>query len=515
MNTLQTETAHLASRVPGTSSVILRARGIRKLFGGLAVLDGVSFDLSAGEVVVLRGDNGSGKTTLLNILTGNLEPDEGELSFAGNGRQEAWVFPRRVWGKLSLFSPFAPEQIARYSVGRAWQDIRLFQTQTIADNLLVASTDQPGETPYAALFRRGTVQRREAENIEDVRRLLASLGIEQIQNRNVDQISLGQAKRVAIGRAMQGKARLLFLDEPFSGLDSAGVDKLLEVLTYLVRSHALTLVIVEHSWHIPRLLPIATRVWTMSNGHLVSESADEVRSQLEAGGPLNAIATAVGRDRVIENRRIDTDARLTIFRGPEHASSFSPVIEVRGLTVKRGARLVMGDTPEGLSFSLGSGDIAVIMAPNGWGKTSLAEAMCGLVPISCGTLLLQGNDLTNASPWERARQGLHFVQARNRIFPSLSVREMMHIENVDASCGLPKGLIRRRVADLSGGERQRVVLTCALNRRGTRLLMLDEPFNMLDNTQIRDFVNTLVCRPGQAILILLPSTTDTNFRGVQ
>jgi len=89
-----------------SAPVLMRARCLRKSFGGQVVLDGVSAELREGEVVLLRGDNGSGKTTLLNILSGNLEPDTGSIHFAVNGAVEHFEFPRRWWQSLNPLDHF-------------------------------------------------------------------------------------------------------------------------------------------------------------------------------------------------------------------------------------------------------------------------------------------------------------------------------------------------------------------------------------------------------------------------
>lgn len=89
--------------------------------------------------MLLRGNNGSGKTTLLNILSGNLEPDEGSIHLQVNGASEHFKFPRRWWENLNPFDHFTPERVAREGVGRTWQDVRLFNSMTLAENIAVAS----------------------------------------------------------------------------------------------------------------------------------------------------------------------------------------------------------------------------------------------------------------------------------------------------------------------------------------------------------------------------------------
>ncbi len=96
--------------------ILLRAHDLCKAFGGQSVLQGVSVELRSGDVVLLRGDNGSGKTTLLNILTGNLEPDRGEIELTANHHAEHFRFPRPWWKNLNPADHFTPERVAKQGV---------------------------------------------------------------------------------------------------------------------------------------------------------------------------------------------------------------------------------------------------------------------------------------------------------------------------------------------------------------------------------------------------------------
>ena len=109
---------------------VLSVKGLKKSFGGQVILDDISLDLKRGEVVLLRGENGSGKTTLVNILTGNLEPDKGEIHLHINGNKELFSWPRRWWKEVNPFDHFTPERLVWEGVGRVWQDIRLFPTMS-------------------------------------------------------------------------------------------------------------------------------------------------------------------------------------------------------------------------------------------------------------------------------------------------------------------------------------------------------------------------------------------------
>src|SRR5271156_2662031 len=112
---------------------VLSAQAISLAFGGNAVLCDINLQLFAGDIVLLRGENGSGKTTLLNVLTGNLKPDQGDLSIFTNGHATRFSFPSPFWKRLNPVAGFSPDAIARQGVGRSWQDTRLFSTLTVRE----------------------------------------------------------------------------------------------------------------------------------------------------------------------------------------------------------------------------------------------------------------------------------------------------------------------------------------------------------------------------------------------
>jgi branched-chain amino acid transport system ATP-binding protein len=468
------------------SKPVLRASGIRKLFGGFAVLDGVSVTLRRGEVVLLRGANGSGKTTLLNILTGNLEPDGGTIEFLADGTPERFRFPRRWWDGINPFDHFAPERVAAERFGRSWQDVRLFSTQDLLTNVAVAAPGQLGENPLFSVCRWGSVRRQEAANRTASAQLLQDLGLGGRLRSRGDRISLGQSKRVAVARALRGGAEVLFLDEPLAGLDLAGIEQTLAMLTELARSRNITLVLIEHVMYIPRLLDIATTVWTLEHGQLRVESPDEVRRSLASQNGQDgglAFLTEARRSGLVTELPLGRGA--TLLRVPAPATQQTrPVLEVRDLAIHRGGRLVIGHERDGetvgVSFVVREGDLAVLSAPNGWGKTTLLEAIAGLLPCTRGSIEFGGRDITRLAPWERARIGLSLFQARDHLFPNLTVAEGMRLAGVHPMPNELAPYATRRMGSLSGGEGQQAAIACAFRQKAMRFVLFDEPFSALD-----------------------------------
>jgi len=486
--TSQSERSGLREQGSGPPT-LLQAEGLGKSFGGQTVLDGVSLELRQGEVVLLRGANGSGKTTLLNMLTGNLEPDRGHIQLFIDGKTEQFDFPRSWWQELNPFDRFLPEKMAQEGVGRMWQDIRLFSTQSLQDNIAVATPEQTGEHPAWTLLRRSKVREEEQEHRENAASLLAGMGLEGREESSADRVSLGQAKRVAILRAVQAGARILFLDEPLEGLDEPGIADVMGLLKRLAHEKNITLVIVEHVFNIPRVLELASKVWTLDQGQLDVESPDAVRSEREAGrrehGMQDWIRSAAASSE-ITRRDLPGGATLATFT-PEGRTAGKVVLEIEDLVVHRGHRLVIGEETnhgsiEGLSFTLREDEWGVLKAPNGWGKTTLLEVIAGTLPAARGTVRIHGEPLHDAPAWER---NVSLLQSRDHTFPTLSVRETLQLARVQQPPAYVEPLLDRRVSGLSGGEKQRVALACALcDNRDNRVLLLDEPFSALDHTGI-------------------------------
>ena len=510
---LEVRTKQKSVPSPAGEKIILRIEGLQKAFGGQVVLDGVSLELRQGEVALLRGDNGSGKTTLLNILTGNLEPDAGAIQLFTNEVKENFHFPGGWWQGLNPFNRFTPERMSREGVGRTWQEIRLFPTQNLSDNIALATPGQLGENPVWALLRRRAVQRQEKVILNSAKEALSELGLKGREISSADKVSLGQSKRVAIARAVQTRARILFLDEPLAGLDEAGVGEVMNLLEKLAHDEKITLVIVEHVFNISRILDLATTVWTLGSGKVTVETPASVRAEIEqtaVNGVQDWIGEMTGTDSNIVNQKLPGGAVLsTVITAGVNTSPV--VLDVEDLVVHRGKRMVIGEQAQdarlhGLSFTLHRGQFAFLQAPNGWGKTTLLEAIAGLIPITKGSIRLNGKPVQDLPAWKRAANGMSLLQARNHSFPGLSVREALRLSHVSSVPENIAHLLERHMSDLSGGEKQKVAIACAVNSGSFAISLLDEPFSTLDQEAV-DLVWTALsdCLPNAGLLVAVPN----------
>lgn len=495
--------------------VVLRAHGLRKSFGGKSVLNGVDLALHEGEVVLLRGENGSGKTTLLNILTGNLEPDAGTIEYLTDGTPRTCRFPRSWIGNLNPFDHFTPEFVAREGLGRTWQDVRLFGSHSLRDNIAVADSRNPGENPLIALFAPGRANHREAEICEQADIMLAQLGLAGREHSSGDMISLGQSKRVAIARAVAGGARILFLDEPLAGLDRQGIADILQLLDRLVKEQRLTLVIVEHVFNFTYLHHLVNVHWAIAEGRIVREIATPIPQEDSVVG-----IPVVTRPHwfhhfsqfadVLPPEKLPRGAVLTRIR---LRSRYEPkvVFDVRGLVVRRGRRAIIGADSEGnetgFNLTLHEGEIAVLQAPNGWGKSTLLGALAGIVASASGSVTVGGREVSSMPDWKRVENGIHFNSFGGPYFSNLLVSEVIKLacmSTVDREHLGDVTQLERRVGSLSGGQSRKLSLSTFLKRSNLRSALLDEPLNALDFARCCEVVSSIIEAQAGCVLIAEP-----------
>lgn len=243
-------------RSPAQARTFLNVDGLSVSFGGQKVLRDVSFELSGGQVALLCGSNGSGKTTLLNVLSGFLKPDNGNVRLKLDGL-EIDVLKAR------------PDYLVRVGIARLWQDIRLFPTMTVLENVLAASPHAIGVNPFFALFALRKVKKQEQIFYKQAMNWLDILGMADRADSSGDKLSVGQSKRVAIARMLQTGSKVLLLDEPLAGLDNNAAEKLIRDLKCLADVTQCAMLIVEHNHN--AIMPICDMRFTLCEGTLMCE----------------------------------------------------------------------------------------------------------------------------------------------------------------------------------------------------------------------------------------------------
>jgi branched-chain amino acid transport system ATP-binding protein len=215
-------------------------------FGGIVAIDEVSLDVDRGQIVGLIGPNGAGKTTLFNVITRLYKPDSGELDFDG---------------KSLLRTP--PHRVVRRGIARTFQNVELFKTMSVLDNVLVGA--HTSTRPFGG--RAG-----DARALE----ILDYVGIGDVARRPAAGLPLGTLKRVEIARALASEPRLLLLDEPAGGLNHEEVSELGTFITKMRDEFDLTVLLVEH--HRGLVMGIAERIHVLDFGRKIAEGTpDEVQ----------------------------------------------------------------------------------------------------------------------------------------------------------------------------------------------------------------------------------------------
>jgi branched-chain amino acid transport system ATP-binding protein len=221
---------------------LLSLRNVTRRFGGIVALDGVSFDVDEGQIVGLIGPNGAGKTTAFNVITRLYTPNEGEVEFAGED-----LLKTPVHG------------IVRRGIARTFQNVELFKTMTVLDNVLVgAHTGGRAAESHA-------------------REVIDYVGLGAIAKRPVAGLPVGTLKRVELARALVSQPKLLLLDEPAGGLNHEEVGDLGRFIQKIREDRKLTVLLVEH--HMNLVMGISDHVSVMNFGKKIADgSPAEVRA---------------------------------------------------------------------------------------------------------------------------------------------------------------------------------------------------------------------------------------------
>ena len=211
---------------------LLELDHVTRRFGGVVALDDVSFSVEQGEIAGLIGPNGAGKTTAFNVITRLYKPDDGEVTFDGESILET-----------------PPHGVIRRGIARTFQNVELFPSMTVGDNVLV-----------------GAHSRRAARS--GLREILEYLELERLAERPVSGLPYSTRKRIELARALISEPRLLLLDEPAGGLSHEEVEALAGLISRTRERYDLTVLLVEH--HMNLVMSVSDHVNVLSFGRKIA-----------------------------------------------------------------------------------------------------------------------------------------------------------------------------------------------------------------------------------------------------
>jgi len=459
------------------SPVILEAKQIRKAFGAVQALKGVSFDLREGEVHALVGENGAGKSTLIKVLTGAIAPDAGEIVLRGE-----------------RISDNTPAKARALGISVIYQQPALFPDLSVAENIAIAAESSKP-------FRRVDWPARRQHAAE----LLERIGSKISPDVRAAELSMPEQQMVEIAKAIDANAQILIMDEPTASLGDQDAANLFRLVNEL-RAKGTAIIYISHRFE--ELFLLANRVTVLRDGISIQTSGmSEVTN-------ADLIRLMVGRE-------LDT-----VF--PKHQTRLGETaFEVRNVSC---SRLGVKNT----SLQIRRGEILGLAGLVGSGRTQLAEALFGLTPIDSGEVLVNGQPLTIHSPVDAVKAGIAYVPEDRRkhgVILDLSVAvnsTLASLGKISSSSGLLNSATERQLANdsiaklgvkapssdtlaknLSGGNQQKVALARWL-MTDPKVLILDEPTQGIDvgaKSEIYHLIGRLA-ESGLAILMISSETPE-------
>jgi ABC-type uncharacterized transport system ATPase subunit len=452
-----------------------------KLFGTVVANRDASLNVATGEIHALVGENGAGKSTLMRVLAGMYAPDGGRVRVNG----------RDVTG-------WATHEAIAAGVGMVHQHFMLVPTLTVAENVILGMEPTQG------------VQVDLHTAIADVKALCAKCGLHVDPTATVADLSVGEAQRVEILKALYRGARILILDEPTAVLSPPEVRDLWNVLRTL-KADGGTVILITHK--LDEVIAVSDTITVMRAGMTVSRFATQGTT------PRDIARAMVGRDVSLALDAVAAPTRAVV-----SDAGAEPAARVVGLTVRsdRGTTAV-----NNLSFDIAPGEILGIAGVEGNGQTELIEAIAGLRSRVSGSIVLQGRDVSTWSVRARADAGLsHIPEDRHRrglileysIADNLILGRQHHFASGrgldaariagNAATQVKAFDIRPAIASLparalSGGNQQKIVIAREMGREFT-VLLAAQPTRGVDVGAI-EFIHDQLRRArdaGKAILLV-------------
>ena len=261
---------------------ILHVEDVTMQFGGVVAVNNLSLDVYEGEIVAIIGPNGAGKTTAFNAITGVYEPTNGAIFFEGKKIIENYpkgkmkkLYAGENRGKYTHSVVKTPDRLTKLGMARTFQNIRLFKSMTVFENILIAKhlRKKSGFFSAAFHFNGKEEQRMRNETLE----LLKLFDLEDVKYEIATGLPYGKQRKVEIARALATNPKLLLLDEPAAGMNPQETDELAEFIRFIRKTFDITILLIEH--HMDLVMDISDRIYVIDFGR---EIANGIPSEIQS-----------------------------------------------------------------------------------------------------------------------------------------------------------------------------------------------------------------------------------------
>ena len=257
---------------------VLRVENVTMQFGGVVAVDDLSMEVNEGEIVALIGPNGAGKTTAFNVITGVYAPTNGQVLFDGKkvvenhprGKMRRQYKGKHLGDYKSVLEP-TPDKLTKMGMARTFQNIRLWKSMTVFDNVLIAKHLRRSSNMFTAMFRLNA--REEARQRAEVLELLRVVGLEDVKDELATSLPYGKQRRLEIARALATEPSLLLLDEPAAGMNPQETLELADFIKKIRSEFHKTILLIEH--HMDLVMGIADRIYVLDFGKLIAQGTPE------------------------------------------------------------------------------------------------------------------------------------------------------------------------------------------------------------------------------------------------
>ena len=251
--------------------MVLRMENITMQFGGVVAVNNLSLDVPQGQIVALIGPNGAGKTTAFNCVTGVYQPTNGRVEFMGQtmicshptGKMKKTYLgsDKDKFASEKIVNP-TPDHVVQLGIARTFQNIRLWKSMTVFENVLVAKHMRAKQNVFSAILRLNAKEeaRMRAETME----LLKEQGLEQYKDEIATSLPYGLQRRLEIARALATEPKLLLLDEPAAGMNPQETQELADYIREIRDKHNLTVLLIEH--HMDLVMKISDYIYVIDFG---------------------------------------------------------------------------------------------------------------------------------------------------------------------------------------------------------------------------------------------------------